>query len=137
MPRASGSRHVPATIALAVWSVLVWTTRIRNIWTDDELSTSEQWSRTALALSFTVLALAVGHAVYHRTSWQRPIVRALAGWTTVVWVVRSIGIATADHDGAFIAVHLVLAAISIGLAALAVREVRTVPMDAAAALDQS
>ena len=116
------TRRLPAVIALAVWSLLVWTTRIRNIWTDDALSTGEQWGRTALALSFTGLALAVGHAVYHRSSWLRPAVRALAGWTTAVWVVRSIGIATADHEGAFIAVHLVLAVISIALAALAVRE---------------
>ena len=117
------SRRLPATIALAVWSLFVWTTRIRNIWTDDSLSTGEQWSRTVLALTFTVLALAVGHAVYHRSSWLRPVVRALAGWTVAVWVVRSVGIATADHEGAFIAVHLVLAVISITLAGLAVREV--------------
>ncbi len=115
-------RRPPAAIALAVWSLLVWTTRIRNIWTDEELTTAEQSSRTALALSFTVLALAVGHAVYHRTTWQRPVVLALAGWTALVWVVRSAGIATADHDGAFIAVHLALAALSIGLAVVATRE---------------
>ena len=120
------TRRLPATIALAVWSLLVWTTRIRNIWTDDELTTGEQWTRTGLALSFTVLALAVGHAVYHRAAWREAVVRALAGWTILVWVVRSIGIATADHDGAFIAVHLVLAGLSIGLAALALREVEGV-----------
>lgn len=118
------SRRPPATIALAVWSLLVWTTRIRNIWADETLSTGEQWGRTALALSFTGLALAVGYAVYRRSSWLRPVVLALAGWTTAVWLVRSVGIATADHEGAFIAVHLVLAVISITLAALAVREVR-------------
>ena len=116
------TRRLPATIALAVWSLLVWTTRLRNIWTDDELSSADQWTRTALALSFTVLALAVGHAVFHRTAWRQTVVRALAGWTIVVWLVRAIGIATADHGGAFIAVHLVLAAISIGLATLALRE---------------
>jgi hypothetical protein len=118
------SRRLPATIALAVWSLLIWTTRIRNIWTDDELSTGEHWGRTALALSFTGLALVVGYAVYRRATWLPKAVHALAGWTIAVWVVRSIGIATADHDGAFIAVHLVLAAISIALAGLAAREVR-------------
>jgi hypothetical protein len=118
------TRRPPATIALAVWSLLVWTTRVRNIWTDDELDAAEQWSRTALALSFTVLALAVGYAVHHRTAWRRQVVLALAGWTTVVWAVRATGIATADHDGAFVAVHLVLAAVSIVLAVLAVREQR-------------
>ena len=118
------TRRLPASIALAVWSLVVWTTRIRNIWTDDAMSTGEQWGRTALALSFTGLALAVGHAIYHRSPWLPPVVRALAGWTTAVWLVLVIGIATADRDGAFIAVHLVLGAISIALAGLAVREVR-------------
>jgi hypothetical protein len=87
------------------------------------LSTGEQWWRTALALSFTVLALAVGLAAYLRTSSLASLVRMLAGWTIAVWVVRSIGIASADHDAAFIVVHLVLAAVSVTLAALAVREV--------------
>jgi hypothetical protein len=118
------TRRLPAVIALAVWSLLVWTTRIRNIWTDDALSTGEQWGRTALALSFTGLALAVGHAVYHRSSWLRPVVRALAGWTTAVWLVIGVGIAMADREAAFIAVHLIIGVISITLAALAVREVR-------------
>ena len=117
-----GTRRLPATIALAVWSLLVWTTRIGNIWTDDELTTGEQYLRTALALSFTVLALAVAEAVYHGTARRSSVVRALSVWTIVVWSVRSIGIAIADHDGAFIAVHLVLALISATLAGLAVRE---------------
>ena len=116
--------RLPATIALVVWSLLVWPTRIRNIWADDELSTGEQWGRTALALSITVLALAVGYALVRRPSWLRMAVLALGGWTTAVWVVRGIGIATSDEGAAFIVVHLVLAAISIALAALAVREVQ-------------
>jgi hypothetical protein len=107
MPR----RRLPASIALAVWSLMVWTTRIRNIWTDDAMSTGEQWARTALALSFTALALAVGHAVYHRSTWLRQAVWALAGWTTAVWVVRAVGIALAEHDGALIAVHVALAGV--------------------------
>jgi succinate-acetate transporter protein len=115
-------RSFPGALALAAWSLLVWTTRIRNIWTDDELTSGEQLARTALALSFTVLALAVGYAALRQRSWRRAIVLTLAGWTLAVWGVRSIGIATADHDPAFIAVHLVLAVVSIVLAVLAVRE---------------
>ena len=53
----------------------------------------------------------------------------LAGWTTVVWVVRAADIALGgDHEAAFIAVHVVLAVVSTGLAAWAVitdRKVRT------------
>jgi hypothetical protein len=115
-------RRHPATTALAGWSLLVWTTRIRNIWTDDELSTSDQWGRTALALSFTVLAIAVGYAVLRDAPWRRLAVRLLGAWTILVWVVRSIGIASADHDGPFIAVHLALAVVSVLLSVLAIRE---------------
>jgi hypothetical protein len=112
-----------AAIALAAWSLLVWTTRIGNIWGDDDLTSGEKWGRTGLALTFTVLALAVGHALWHRSTWLRHAVLVLAGWTVVVWFFRSVGIATGDHEAAFIAVHLVLAAVSIALSAAAWRSV--------------
>ena len=120
--RAMSPRRLPATIALCVWTLLVWTTRIGNIWGDDDLTGGERWGRTALALSFTVLALAAGHAVYRRTSWRGVAVKVFAGWTVGVWATRSIGIATGDHDTAFVVVHLVLAVVSIMLSVLAVRE---------------
>ena len=116
------TRRLPATIALCIWTLLVWTTRIANIWNDAELSDGEKWGRTALALSFTALVAVVGHAVYHRVSWRDLAVKALAGWTIGVWVTRSAGIATGDHEASFIAVHLVLAVVSITLSVLAVRE---------------
>lgn len=112
----------PAAVTLVVWTFLVWTTRIRNIWTDDALTTGEQWARTALAGSFTVLAVAVVVALVARVAWLRPTVVALAAWSIGVWIVRAIGISTADHDAGFVAVHLVLAAVSWVLSVLAVRE---------------
>lgn len=119
----SSSQRRSATIALVGWTLLVWTTRINNIWGDDTLTTGEKWGRTGLALSFTVLALVVGVAVWRRLSWLRLALAVLAGWTVGVWVVRSIGIATGDHSAGFIAVHLVLAVVSIALAGLAWHEV--------------
>lgn len=116
------TRRLPITLALCVWTLLVWTTRIGNIWTDAALSQGEKWGRTGLAMSFTVLVLVVGHAVYHRLSWRGLAVKALAGWTIAVWLTRSFGIATGDHEASFIVVHLLLAAVSIALSALAVRE---------------
>jgi hypothetical protein len=110
------------TIALCAFTLLVWTTRIGNIWGDDDLTTGEKWGRTGLALSFTALVVVVGVAVVQRVAWRGIAVKVLAGWTVGVWVTRSFGIATGDHEAGFIAVHLVLAAASIALAALAVRE---------------
>jgi len=109
------------TIGLCVWTFLVWTTRIGNIWNDDALTDGEKWGRTGLAMSFTVLALAVIVALVKRAAWLRPAAVVLAAWTTAVWVVRAVGVATGDHDAAFVAVHLFLAAVSLTLAAQAVR----------------
>lgn len=109
------------TLALVVWTLLVWTTRIGNIWNDADLTDGEKWGRTALAVSFTVLAMAAAYAVWRDPSWRRFAVLALAGWTIVVWAVRSVGIAGGDHEAVFIIVHLVLAIVSVALSVLAVR----------------
>jgi len=114
-----------ATVALVVWTFLVWTTRIANIWRDADLDTGERWGRTLLALSFTILAIAVAVALWRRLRQPRLVaVAALAGWTIAVWVVRGIGILAADHDPGFKAVHTTLAVVSIVLAVLAWRETR-------------
>ena len=116
------TRRLPATLGLCAWTVLVWTTRIGNIWGDDDLTTGEKWGRTGLAVSFTVLAALVLVAVLRRASWRGLAVKALAGWTIGVWITRAFGIATGDHDASFIVVHLVLALVSIALSVLAVCE---------------
>lgn len=125
------ARRLPV-VALVVWTFFVWTTRIRNIWTDDALTTGEQWARTALAGSFTALGVAVAIALATRAGWLRPAVMALAAWSVAVWVVRSVGIVTAGHDVGFVVVHLVLAVVSAALAVLAVRAVSERPLLAGA-----
>ncbi len=110
---------MPAQLALVVWTLLVWTTRIGNIWGDDALTTDEKWGRTGLAVSFTVLAVAVAWALWRRATWLWSAPLARVGGTVAGWGGRSIGIATGDHEAAFITVHLVLAAVSIALAAAA------------------
>lgn len=124
---------LPPVVALAAWTFLVWTTRIRNIWTDDALTTAEQWWRTALAGSFTVLAVVVVVGLVRRASWLRAAVLALAGWTVAVWVVRAVGIASADHEVGFVVVHLVLAVVSSVLSVVAVRATSAAPVRTATA----
>ena len=118
-------RHAWA-VALVTWTFFVWTTRIGNIWRDDALDTAGKVGRTALALSFTLLALAVVGALWRRPAWVRPTVVALSVWTTGVWLVRDTSILFGDHDTAFKVVHTVLAVVSIVLAGLAVRETASV-----------
>ena len=130
---AMPSRRLRPVLVLSAWTFLVWTTRIRNIWTDDSLTTAGQWWRTALALVFTAFAVA-GVTVWwkaRRGGWARAatLVRAFALWTVGVWVVRGVQIALADHSVAFVAVHTALAVVSIGLAVWADRSAHTVEPD--------
>ena len=124
------SRLRPALV-LAAWTFLVWTTRIRNIWTDESLSVGGQLSRTALAAVFTALALGVVVVWWRSRTAGRvppgaaPLVRILAGWTIAVWLVRGVQIAVADHSGAFVAVHTALAVVSIAAALWADRAIHT------------
>ena len=124
MPRAR-----IAAFALAGWTLFVWTTRIGNIWRDDAASTGSKIGSTALALSFTVLAVAVIVVAVRRMSPTvlRQAVVALAGWTTAVWVVRSLTILAGDRPVGFKVVHGVLAVVSIALSAWAVRSLREAP----------
>jgi hypothetical protein len=118
-------RRRPFAVALVAWTFFVWTTRIGNIWRDADLDTGEKVGRTALALSFTLLAVAVVVALWRGSAGARLVaVGALAGWSTGVWIVRDVGILAADHDAAFKLVHTVLAMVSIVLSALAWREAR-------------
>ena len=108
-------------LLLAGWTVFVWTTRIRNVLGDDSLDGGAKAGRVALSLSFTALAGLVVWAALRHGDRLRPAVLLLAGWTVGVWVVRSVGIARGGHSAAFVVVHLVLAAVSIGLCWVAVR----------------
>jgi hypothetical protein len=111
--------------ALVAWTFLIWTTRIGNIWRDDELDTAAKWGRTGLALSFTVLAAAVIVAFwYGERSGVRRAVLALCGWTVAVWAVRSVAIVLGDWSVGFKTVHVVLAVVSIALSVVAVRSLR-------------
>src|ERR687892_220091 len=121
-------RRHRAVAALVAWTLVVWATRITNVWGDADLDTGQKWVRTLLALSFTVLALAAGAAVvaWHRhrqgATALRVGVGALAAWTVAVWVVRAVGILAADHGVGFKAVHTLLAVAPILLATPAWRE---------------
>ena len=118
-------RRHRAAVALVAWTFLVWTTRIANIWRDADVDTGERLGRTLLALSFTLLAIAVAVALRRRLGQATVVaVGALSAWTIAVWVVRGIGILAAGHDLGFKVVHTVLAVVSLVLAVLAWRETR-------------
>jgi len=95
--------------ALALWTVLVWGTRISNILSDDGGA-----GALAVAGALTALGAAtIASLLTRRLSWAVP---ALAVATVVVWAVRVPLVLAHDHEAAFVVVHLVLAAVSVGLA---------------------
>lgn len=126
-------RQLRPALVLSAWTVLVWTTRIRNIWSDDSLSTTGQLWRTAIAVVFTVFAaVTIGAWARARraagvSAWPAMWVRAFAAWTVGVWVIRGVQIGVADHGAAFTIVHTALAVVSVGLAWWADREAHRTP----------
>jgi hypothetical protein len=91
-------------LALPIWTLLIWTTRIRNIVAGD-------WSATDLILPVGLTILAVGALVDRRRG-----VPVLAAATVAVWAIRLPLVLVHDHGAAFKVVHAVLALVSLGLA---------------------
>ena len=126
-PRSRGAVLWPWL--LVAWTGFVWIGRIRNALGDPELANGGRTGPILLALSFLIpaVALAVALVVAQRGGRFSPVVSlvgALGLWTTALWLVRAVDIAVGgDHSAAFIAVHVVLAVVSIGISAAAFRAV--------------
>ena len=122
--RSGGSRggrswfQALAVPVLAAWTLFVWGGRLRNLAADPGgLAEANRWSLVS-SVVFCLLAVAViGGLVVKRA---RVVTAVLAAVTTVVWLIRGVDIALGDHSLGFIAVHVVLAVVSIGLSAAAV-----------------
>lgn len=119
-------------IALVVWTLFVWLSRVRNVVGNDELDGAGIAWRIGAVVAFCGLAAVVVVAMKTGRPPLRTSVFALAGWTTAFWLIRGIGIVLDDHETGFIVVHTVLMIVSIGLSAWAVAAVREpVPDDPA------
>ena len=124
----SRARHLRSPIASALlfggWTLFVWVGRLRNLAAEPgSMLEANRWSLVG-SVGFTVLGLAVvGAAIVWWTGRSErplgPAVLALTGLTVPVWIVRAVDIAAGDHSAGFVAVHLVLAVVSIGLAGAA------------------
>jgi hypothetical protein len=114
---------IPAVV-LVLWTLFVWGGRLRNLAADPGgLAEANRWSLGA-SIGFVALALAVGVAVLAGFGGRRPgrvALGLLAGAGMAVWAVRAVDIALGDHSVGFIAVHLVLAAVTVGLSVWAWR----------------
>ena len=124
MRRRSVHPKVLPLIPLLIWTLFVWSSRIRNVWTDADLSTGGQLLRTGYAVVFLGFAVTLVALLWQRrpeplgSTGQRVLALFLA-WTVVFWLIRGIGIIVDDHTTSFTVIHTVLMVISIGLAAWA------------------
>lgn len=116
-------RRLPVLL-FAGWTLFVWGQRIVNVLGDDDLSGAGRAWRLGLAGTMVVLAVLVVVAVLSRgrLSASGPgFVRTLVVVTVGVWAWRAVDIVLGDWSIGFVVVHLVLAALSIGLAVWAWR----------------
>ena len=113
-------------VAFGAWTLFVWATRVGTAFEQDDLSAAARAGRVGLAVSFTVVGIALLAVAWRArgrelSAVEARVVQAAAVWTVGVWVVRGVQIAVADHEAAFIAVHVVLAVVSIALAVATAR----------------
>lgn len=94
---------------LAGWTVLVWVGRVRNVLATDG---------GAADLIVPALLVTLGVATVVQPKRFGP---HLAVVTAAVWLIRVPLLLAHHHAAAFVVVHLVLAAVSLGLAALVLR----------------
>ena len=124
MGRLGLHRSVVPLVPLLVWTLFVWSSRIRNIWTDDDLTTGGQVLRTGYAVVFLAFGVAMVVLVWRGrpeplSPMGQRVLAVFLAWTVVFWLVRGIGIIVDDHTTSFTVIHTVLMVISIGLAAWA------------------
>lgn len=101
-----------------MWALVAWGGRILVVFD----AGSGVWDRTRIALSLVAAVAAV--VALWAGRWIKPALLAYAAVAAVVWIRSAVSVMTEDATPAFVAVHLLLAAVSLGLGALAVLTAR-------------
>ncbi len=110
-----------AVYTVIAWTLFMWATRTRLIFTEDDLSVGDVVLRIFPVFIFVALALVLIVSVRTGRPDLLPTMAAFAAWTTGYWLIRVVLISFRDHSVGFKIVHAVLATVSIGTAAWAWR----------------
>ena len=114
-------------LVLALWTIGIWGSRLRNIVADDDLEGSERVVALGIAAGFVVLGAALLTTVLARRPWHRPILGALVGAGIVRWTIRGpIILASDEWEVGFKVVHTILWLITVALSVAAWRERDTI-----------
>ena len=110
-------------------TLLVWITRIYNLFEDNEISNGERVWSLLVSTVFLLAAIAVIKILVgswrDRNIKKSRLITAFCIWTVTFWIVRSVGILIADHGAGFKIVHACLAIVFI-LLALIVNRLKTI-----------
>jgi len=110
--------------ALAVWTIGIWGSRVRNAIADEELIGVDRFSAIGIATVFVVLGIAVGvGAVTRRWHWPPLMVLVIIG--ILRWTIRGPVIVLSDEwSVGFKVVHTILWLVTVALSVLALRQHR-------------
>lgn len=115
-----------APVLLCAWTLFVWGLRSRNL-TDDSVEVGA--GQVLPIVGFVGVGLIVVVILLRARSRlfvpiERIVLMAGAAVTALYWLIRGIEIFFDDHSPAFIAIHTVLATISIGLGVWTIMTIR-------------
>ena len=110
-------------VALGAWTAFLWVTRIKNAVGDSEMSTGGQVIAVATSVAFLVAAGVVTAQVWRRAPRAGRLAVTFAAVSIGYWVIRALTIVVRDHPLGFTVVHVALALVTVGLAALVLRAV--------------
>ena len=114
-------------LALGIWTVAIWGSRLRNILADDELTGGALVLALVIAVGFVVLGFGLLASLVGDRSWHRGVLAALVVVGVVRWTVRGPLILLSDEwELGFKVVHTALWLVTVGLSVAAWRERDTI-----------
>lgn len=110
-------------LLLVIWTLGIWSSRLRNIITDDELVGFDRSVAVAIAGFLVLAAIAVGASMWRKLEWHGRALGVLVVAGIARFTTRGIAIlASSEWDTGFKVVHTVLWVVTVILSVLAARE---------------
>ncbi len=114
-------------LALGIWTIVIWGSRLRNILADDELTGGALALALVIAVGFVVLAFGLLASLLKRPVWHRGLLGVLVVAGIVRWTVRGPLILISDEwEVGFKVVHTLLWLVTVALSVAAWRERDTI-----------
>lgn len=110
---------------LVVWTLTIWSSRIRNILVDDALTGFDRAVSLLVAGGLVALAVLVGWSIVRATPWAGVALVLLVAAGVLRWTIRGPMILLSDDwESGFKIVHTILWMVTVVLSALAWHEHR-------------